>query len=116
MNQSLAGKVAVVTGASRNMGRAFSEALAAEGASIVIHYRNPEMKTEAEDLAATVQKLGSEAFISPADLTDISEIEKLFEVTKLPRKSTIAFLPLTRKLLFSVCEKRRNTWLTMDGF
>jgi NAD(P)-dependent dehydrogenase (short-subunit alcohol dehydrogenase family) len=81
MNQSLAGKVAIVTGASRNMGRAFAEAVAAEGASVVVHYRNSEMKAEAKTLANSIQKQGNQAMLMQADLTHVDEIEKLFDAT-----------------------------------
>jgi NAD(P)-dependent dehydrogenase (short-subunit alcohol dehydrogenase family) len=49
MTKSLDGKVAIVTGASRNLGRAFTEMLATDGASIVVHYNNPNKKSEADD-------------------------------------------------------------------
>ena len=44
MAKLLDGKVAIVTGASRNLGRAFSEMLAADGASVVIHYNDPNKR------------------------------------------------------------------------
>jgi len=53
---SLDGKVAIVTGASRNLGRAFSEMLGTEGASVVVHYNNPNKKSEADDTAAKVRE------------------------------------------------------------
>jgi NAD(P)-dependent dehydrogenase (short-subunit alcohol dehydrogenase family) len=81
MTKSLDGKVAIVTGASRNLGRAFSDMLAAEGASVVIHYNDPNKKAEADDTAEIVRKSGAKAIVEQADLTKTSEIKKLFDQT-----------------------------------
>jgi NAD(P)-dependent dehydrogenase (short-subunit alcohol dehydrogenase family) len=81
MTKSLNGKVAIVTGASRNLGRAFSEMLATEGASVVVHYNDPNKKSEADDTAAKIQENGSKAIVEQADLTKTSEIKKLFDQT-----------------------------------
>lgn len=81
MTKSLTEKVAIVTGASRNLGRAFSEMLANEGASVVVHYNNPSKKSEADDTAAKVRVAGSKAVVEQADLTKTSEIRRLFDQT-----------------------------------
>src|SRR5919201_4190615 len=81
MAKSLDGKVAIVTGASRNLGRAFSGMLATEGASVVVHYNNPNKKSEADDTAAKIQENGSKAIVEQADLTKTSEIKKLLDQT-----------------------------------
>ncbi len=44
-DRELAGKVALVTGARANMGRAFAEALARNGADVVIHYHREETRS-----------------------------------------------------------------------
>ena len=75
MTKSLDGKVAIVTGASRNLGRAFSEMLATEGASVVVHYNDPNKKSEADNTAAVVRKSGAKAIVEQADLTKTSEIK-----------------------------------------
>jgi NAD(P)-dependent dehydrogenase (short-subunit alcohol dehydrogenase family) len=79
--KSLTGKVAIVTGASRNLGRAFSEMLGIEGASVVVHYNNPNKKSEADDAAAKVRDSGAKAIVKQADLTKTAEIKKLFDST-----------------------------------
>jgi NAD(P)-dependent dehydrogenase (short-subunit alcohol dehydrogenase family) len=81
MTKSLDGKVAIVTGASRNLGRAFSEMLATDGASVVVHYNNPNKKSEADDTASKVRERGVKAIVEQADLTKTAEIKRLFERT-----------------------------------
>src|SRR5919198_5727119 len=80
-SKPLSEKVAVVTGGSRNLGRAFSEMLGTEGASVVVHYNDPNKKSEADDTAAMVRKSGAKAIVEQADLTKTSEIKKLFDQT-----------------------------------
>ncbi len=58
MNLGLVGRVALVTGSSRGIGRAVSVHLAREGARVAITYRHDRDK--AEDVAATIRGLGEE--------------------------------------------------------
>src|SRR5437588_2243402 len=62
----LQGRVAVVTGSSRGIGRAIARALASEGASIAVHYCRGE--EQAASLAAEVEHLGSKARLVQGDL------------------------------------------------
>jgi NAD(P)-dependent dehydrogenase (short-subunit alcohol dehydrogenase family) len=62
----LANKTALVTGASRGIGRATATALAAAGAHVIIHYANSA--AEAEFLAAEIRLAGGKADIARADL------------------------------------------------
>jgi NAD(P)-dependent dehydrogenase (short-subunit alcohol dehydrogenase family) len=78
-NQLLTGKVAIVTGASRNLGRAFSEMMGAEGASVAVHYNSPASKADAEETAAAVKSAGGDAIVVQADLGTVQEIERLFD-------------------------------------
>ncbi len=66
----LSGKVVLVTGAGRRLGREIAEALAGRGARIAVHYR--ESRAEAEAVAAT---LGGRPF--PADLARVEEVLEL---------------------------------------
>jgi 3-oxoacyl-[acyl-carrier protein] reductase len=69
---SLAGKLALVTGASRGIGRAIAQELAAAGAEVVIGYRSG--KEEAESLAA---ELGARAI--QADVSSPDDAKRLVE-------------------------------------
>jgi 3-oxoacyl-[acyl-carrier protein] reductase len=69
---SLDGKLALVTGASRGIGRAIAEELARAGASVVVGYRSG--KAEAEELAAAI---GGRAI--QADVSDAGEARRLVD-------------------------------------
>ncbi len=71
--RELAGRVAVVTGASRGIGRAISVALAAEGARVVVNYQSSHEKA-AETIEAITSK-GGEARAVPFDVSDASAVE-----------------------------------------
>jgi pteridine reductase len=73
----LNGRVALVTGSAKRLGRAIALRLAEEGASLVIHYRTSG--AEAQSAVAEVEKLGRQAIAIGADLNRISEIRKLFD-------------------------------------
>jgi 3-oxoacyl-[acyl-carrier protein] reductase len=72
----LAGKVALVTGAARNIGRAIALALAEDGAAIVVNAR--ASRTEAEGVADEIRRAGGRAATILADVTDPSEVRRLF--------------------------------------
>lgn len=72
-----AGKVAIVTGASRGIGRGIALRLAAEGADIIVNYRShPE---EAEEVAALVTEHGRRALVCQADVADRTAVEQMFQ-------------------------------------
>jgi pteridine reductase len=77
---SLEGQVALVTGAGRRIGRAVALRLAAEGARVVVHYRNSQ--AEADAVAKEIARKGGEAVSLRADLTSIAEIDRLFGETE----------------------------------
>src|SRR5947208_5494298 len=62
----LQGRVAVVTGSSRGIGRAIARALATEGAAVAVHYCRGE--EQAASLAAEIEHLGSKARLVQGDL------------------------------------------------
>ena len=73
----LAGKVALVTGASRGIGRAIALKLAADGAKVAINFAGNVAK--AEEVKAEIETLGSEAILvqgSVADFETVAEIVK----------------------------------------
>jgi len=74
----LAGKVAVVTGSSRGIGKAIAKALAAEGATLAIHYckgREP-----ADEIAAEIERAGGKAHALQADLSRPEDCHRLLEM------------------------------------
>jgi 3-oxoacyl-[acyl-carrier protein] reductase len=75
MNQELAGKVAIVTGAGRNIGRAIALDLAAGGAAIVVNAR--QNKQEAEAVARDIEDGGGRAMPFLADVTDATAVEHM---------------------------------------
>jgi len=73
----LQGKVALITGAGKRLGRAVALHLAAEGACIAVHYRKSAQ--EAEEVVSTIKSSGGNAAAFPADLTSIDEIRRLLQ-------------------------------------
>jgi len=78
MVKQLEGKVAVVTGASRGIGRAISVALGGEGAAVVLAARAVE---KLEETAELVSKAGGGAEIVVTELTDEESVKNLVKVT-----------------------------------
>jgi len=64
---SLAGKLALVTGASRGIGAATAEALAAAGAHVILVARTAQALEEVEE---RIHSAGGSATIAPLDITD----------------------------------------------
>ena len=75
----LEGKVAIVTGASRGIGRAIAVALASEGAKVVVNYASSASAAEA--VVAEINSLGngSEAIAVPADVSKEAEVDSLIK-------------------------------------
>ena len=89
MNGRLAGKVALITGSSRSMGRGFAERFASEGARIIVNYVKNE--AAAMDVVAKIKELGSEAIAVQADIGDEHAVQKMVE-TGVDRFGTIDIL------------------------
>jgi len=73
--QRLRGKVAIVTGASRGIGRATALALASEGANVVVNYASS--RDSAEKVVAEILAMGSEAIALPADVSKSEQVDEL---------------------------------------
>jgi 3-oxoacyl-[acyl-carrier protein] reductase len=80
MSQKLTGKTAVVTGASKGIGAAIAEHLAAEGAAVVVNYASS--KEGAERVVAKIKSAGGKAVAVQADLSKPADIRRLFDETK----------------------------------
>jgi NAD(P)-dependent dehydrogenase (short-subunit alcohol dehydrogenase family) len=73
----LEGKTAIVTGASRGIGRAIAIELAREGARVAVNYQNNEAK--AQEVAAEIAKLGGAAMLVQANLASSKEARAMIE-------------------------------------
>ena len=82
MSAAQAGKVAIVTGGSANMGALFAHSLAGDGATVVIHYNSARRAEEAERVVEDVRSQhGVDAMAHQADLTDVGNIAALVDAT-----------------------------------
>ena len=86
---SLDGQTALVTGASRGIGRAVALALAGEGAEVVVNYASSSDAAEA--VVAEIQAIGGSAYALQADVADEASVEDLFK-TVLKRSGRIDVL------------------------
>jgi len=74
-NVLLQGKIAIVTGASRGIGRAIAVAMAREGAAVVINYTANERA--AQETLVAVEAAGAQGMVVQADVVDAADCEKL---------------------------------------
>jgi len=75
MSKPLANKTALVTGASRGIGRAIAKRLAADGAHVFVHYNSSSSK--ADELVADIEKDGGSAEVVAANLEDVKSVNQL---------------------------------------
>lgn len=69
-------KVAIITGASRGIGKAVAERLGKDGFAVVVNYASSV--PEAEGVASKIRAEGSEAIAIKADVSDTGQVEQLF--------------------------------------
>lgn len=74
----LTGKVAIITGSSKGIGRSIAENMAAMGAKVVVSSRKAEA---CEEVAAGIRKTGGEATVIPANISRKAEVEALVAKT-----------------------------------
>ena len=74
MAKKLAGKVAVVTGASKGIGAGIAKAIAAEGASVVVNYASA--KSDADKIVDEISKAGGKAVAVQANVAEISRHQR----------------------------------------
>jgi len=76
----LAGKVAVVTGASKGIGAGIAKSLAAEGASVAVNYASS--KDGADRVVAEIKKNGGKAIAMQGDVSKAADVKKIFAETE----------------------------------
>jgi enoyl-[acyl-carrier protein] reductase III len=76
MNETLSGKIALVTGGSRGIGRAIALKFAGAGCDVAIVYRSSH--DEAESVCAAVRALGRRALLTQADVSDPDSVAEAF--------------------------------------
>ena len=79
--KELTGKVAIVTGAGRNIGRAIALTLAEAGASILINARSN--RTEAEAVAREIEAVGSRALVHIGDVANTKAVQVMADAASL---------------------------------
>ena len=77
-NNELNGKVAIVTGAGRNIGRAIALALADGGASVVVNARSN--RAEADAVAREIESSGGKALVHIGDVADAAAVQAMADI------------------------------------
>jgi 3-oxoacyl-[acyl-carrier protein] reductase len=77
---SVQGKTAIVTGASRGIGRAVAERLGRDGAQVVVHYR--DNKDKAEEVAAGLRSAGGAAITVAGDVSSAADVKAVYEAAR----------------------------------
>jgi len=119
MTQPLAGRVAIVTGAGRNIGRATALALAADGAAVVVNARANQ--AEADAVVKEIAANGGQAMSAMADIADGAAVERMVAAV-VARFGRIDFLINNAALRrekpldeMTVAEWREVMSVTLDG-
>ena len=76
----MSGKIALVTGASRGIGRAIAIELANQGADVVVNFHRNEQ--EALEVVKEIKNLGRDCIALQADVSSFDEVAKMFEIVK----------------------------------
>ena len=88
--QFLHGRVALITGSSRGIGRAIALELAARGADVVVNYLRK--RSAAEEVVANIESQGRQAIAVKANVGIAAHIETMFDTTPEDVARVVAFL------------------------
>ena len=119
MTKELAGRVAIVTGAGRNIGRGIALALADAGAAIAVNAR--ANRAEAENVLGEIERAGGKAISAIADVADAEAVEKMVgmaaarfgRIDILVNNAAVRAEQSFEKM--SLAEWRRITAIILDG-
>ncbi|ELY38997.1 SDR family NAD(P)-dependent oxidoreductase [Natronorubrum tibetense] len=78
----LNGTTALVTGASKGIGRGIAQELAAEGATVGVNYPPQEGSTHADEVVETIESNGGTAHAFEADVSDADDVESMIEAVE----------------------------------
>jgi 3-oxoacyl-[acyl-carrier protein] reductase len=119
MEKQLSGRVAIVTGAGRNIGRAIALALAADGASVVVNARANHAAAEA--VAGEIEAAGGKAFAVIADVVDPAAVERMVQaaIERFGRIDILVNNASVRREMpleqMTLAEWREIMGITLDG-
>ena len=110
MTDSASGRVAIVTGASRGMGRAMAVALAAAGADVVVNFKDNE--AEAQVTAQQIEATGRHTLIVRADVSVSEDVDRLVEacVSQLGAPTILVNNAGIGKRVLDVADLDIETW------
>jgi 3-oxoacyl-[acyl-carrier protein] reductase len=110
--KKLAGKVALVTGGSRGLGRGIAEGFAAEGAKIIVNYIKDEKA--ANEVVAAAKKAGSDAIAIRANVAEVDDVKRMVDET-VKKFGTVDVLVNNAGMLNSskLADMSVETWDTM---
>jgi enoyl-[acyl-carrier protein] reductase III len=109
MAELLAGKVALVTGAARGIGRAIADKLARSGCDIIVNYYNSH--DEAESLCADARALGRRAIAVQGNVGDPSSMDEMFaEIGRSFERIDIAVSNAASGVLKPAMEMKLKHW------
>lgn len=119
LNKELSGKVAIVTGAGKNIGRSIALSLAADGAAVAVNTR--ASRADAENVVKEIRAAGGRAEVFMADVADAPAVQAMVDgviktfgrldmlVLNAAYRNDVPFIDM------SVEEWRRVMSVTMDG-